>query len=423
MLRFRSLICLALALLALSTTSAALADSWAPPRTQVVLSQNETYRLTIEPSPIDSALQYFSEEVEAREAGEKVERPGPIALLERRANDGSWSQVWLTRLVNNVSPVSALVADDGSHIVTFDNWHSVGFGEHVIVIYNARGELIRSIQLSDFLPQAYIDALPTSTSSMRWSHDKRLTDGGEFLELDVYVPTVDRDAFYRGDAPTVTRRIRLADGTIVAPTGAEWKSALAQVAKVQRANEQAEAARLAYLRDPLKAPAGCENDGLYDYLREAFQRLVPDYLDRPVPAIKIIDPPSSDRHAKSLGWFDKAFEDAAESVWREHIVIAAPCNESLLVDRLARVRDRLPLGALENLLVFVSANRSASGDIEAALAGTGAKVTVMPLDASIPQRPERVPGSAAEAEAQTEMMRRQREEFAKMFSDEPGEER
>jgi hypothetical protein len=36
-----------------------------------------------------------------------------------------------------VAPVRALVSNGGEHVVTFDNWHSGGFRDNVVVIYAA----------------------------------------------------------------------------------------------------------------------------------------------------------------------------------------------------------------------------------------------------------------------------------------------
>ena len=49
-----------------------------------------------------------------------------------------------------VSPLSALVADDGAFI-TFDNWHNVGFGK-VVAIYAPTGQLVRAWELDGLTP-------------------------------------------------------------------------------------------------------------------------------------------------------------------------------------------------------------------------------------------------------------------------------
>eukprot|EP01035_Chromulina_nebulosa_P009054 gene9054-12233_t len=67
--------------------------------------------------------------------------------LERRDAAGHWSTVWRKPLVNDVSPVSALVANDGGHVVTFDNWHSMGFGDDAVVIYGPDGAVVRAMAL------------------------------------------------------------------------------------------------------------------------------------------------------------------------------------------------------------------------------------------------------------------------------------
>jgi hypothetical protein len=43
-----------------------------------------------------------------------------------------------------VAPVSALVSEDGAYLITFDNWHSMGYGDDVVVLYRTDGTLIHS---------------------------------------------------------------------------------------------------------------------------------------------------------------------------------------------------------------------------------------------------------------------------------------
>jgi hypothetical protein len=69
-------------------------------------------------------------------------------------------------LTNPVSPLSALVADDGAFI-TFDNWHNVGFGK-VVAIYASTGQLVRSWELTDLYAKDKVETIPRSVSSRYW---------------------------------------------------------------------------------------------------------------------------------------------------------------------------------------------------------------------------------------------------------------
>lgn len=78
------------------------------------------------------------------------------------------------RLVNEVAPVSALVSDDGRRLVTFDNWHAMGYGDDVVVIYRSDGTLVRKFSLEELLTAEDVRELPRSISSRYWSAWERI---------------------------------------------------------------------------------------------------------------------------------------------------------------------------------------------------------------------------------------------------------
>lgn len=166
----------------------ARADSWAMPEPETTASANGEFRFTVTPAPIGSQLEYFREEVKAENNGKPVERPAPLGLFERRDAKGQWEPVWASPLANPVAPVTVLVADDGRHVVTFDNWHSVGHGTHVIVIYGPDGGPVRSLALTDLVPEDYMMALPRSVSSIYWSKDEGFSADGASVVISVIVP-------------------------------------------------------------------------------------------------------------------------------------------------------------------------------------------------------------------------------------------
>lgn len=69
-------------------------------------------------------------------------------------------------LVNPVSPLNALVADDG-YFVTLDNWHNVGYGK-AVAIYAPSGKLVRGYELADLYPKEKLEKIPRSVSSRYW---------------------------------------------------------------------------------------------------------------------------------------------------------------------------------------------------------------------------------------------------------------
>lgn len=83
-----------------------------------------------------------------------------------------YKKIGAFNLVNDAAPVSALVANSGGYIVTFDNWHGVGLGENVVVIYRLDGHVIRSFRLDELMTAGDIEVLPRSVSSVNWGGDR-----------------------------------------------------------------------------------------------------------------------------------------------------------------------------------------------------------------------------------------------------------
>lgn len=88
-----------------------------------------------------------------------------------------------------------MIAPGGAHLVTFDNWAGIGVGGDVIVIYDATGRLVRSLELRDFLPDHYIRALPWSFGSIYWAGEHHFSDDGRRLILSVNIPGDEGDIF------------------------------------------------------------------------------------------------------------------------------------------------------------------------------------------------------------------------------------
>ena len=95
------------------------ADSWAMPSTRKYDSENEQFYAKITPGGRD--------------------RPATMSVYK---SGGSVEDdpIWTVTLSNRVAPVSAFVSDDGQHVVTFDNWHRVGYGDDVLAFYGPKGQ-------------------------------------------------------------------------------------------------------------------------------------------------------------------------------------------------------------------------------------------------------------------------------------------
>jgi hypothetical protein len=196
------------------------------PETAEYFSPDTGFRFTVTPADVDSQLAYFEDKVSGRDppgigaAGAQVK---PRGILEQRQSDGRWRERWRRDLLNEVAPAEALVANGGNHAVTFDNWHSLGYGDTVVVIYGAGGELVRSLALRDIVPESRIEKLPRSVSSIRWRKGESFSEDGARLILRVPVATGSDDR----DAGFEQVEIDLATGKVVERASGESKLALA----------------------------------------------------------------------------------------------------------------------------------------------------------------------------------------------------
>jgi mono/diheme cytochrome c family protein len=151
--------------LAVPVWHAAYADTWALPTTMTYSSEGDLFRLTVTPGIPG-----------ARKSKGK---------LEKQIKKGQYDLVWEADLSNVVSPVSALVTRDGQYVVTFDNWHSRGHGDNVVVLYGPKGQRIKMLSLSDFVDVALESRLPLSVSSRWWGQGHQLDEKAGVVVLKV----------------------------------------------------------------------------------------------------------------------------------------------------------------------------------------------------------------------------------------------
>ncbi len=264
--------------LALMGAAPAGADSWEPATRQTYQAPGAQVRFTVVPREISDPLSFFTDKAAAKEpagqqAGGEARARG---ILERRAG-GKWMTVWTAPLVNDVAPVSALVATDGGYVVTFDNWHSVGLGEHVVVIYRGDGSVVRSFTLTDILPEDYVRALPRSVSSLWWGGKHVLSADGRTLMLKVVVPSA--GALAHRPRSFVDVAVDLASGEVAPLGGPDWDRAQAAAAPIAARDKAGEARWRADTIAPLSAPAGTGKDDWKRYLNRAVSRLGPQAHD------------------------------------------------------------------------------------------------------------------------------------------------
>lgn len=376
------LVCLAM------TAGSVKADSWPMPSTEATLSADGRFRFTVTPAPIANQVEYFREEITAQKSGKPVERPAPLGLLERRVSKGKWEPVWAGPLANPVAPVTVLVADDGRHVVTFDNWHSMGFGPETIAIYGPEGKLVRALALTDLMPQEVIDALPRSVSSISWRESERFSADGASVIVDLPVPG---QGWQKEKPETFSFAIAFADGTVSAPSPAQWQAVLAAAARVAEAERRAEAERVAYLTNPLKVPPGCEERVWHEYLREAHARLSTEPPFELSTATTVLFERDHPRYRESLKWL----RDEVADVWDfpTNAAFASPCDPDGLVAAFNKAVKRLKPGSAVNATYWISAPKPHFAAIARLVAPTGAKTVWIDPATPIPQRPERIPGT------------------------------
>lgn len=201
------------------------ADSWMLPSAREYVSENGRFRLTVLPRELRDQLSYFVDlERKKERAGQKRGgRTEPLGILAERNADGSWSTRWRAPLVNDVAPTEAVVSDDGKYVITFDNWHAVGYGGDTVAIYGPDGEALRTLALSDFLSQDYIAALPHTTSSIHW-RDKPRVSG-----QDLVIPVAHPAKSIGGLRQYVTFTATLPGGVLAPADAADWQTALQKV--------------------------------------------------------------------------------------------------------------------------------------------------------------------------------------------------
>lgn len=132
----------------------AIADSWLPPKSFARVSENAGIIVRIDPgysNPDDSGV-----------------KPAHCRLF-RYSEEKKMYEFWREHaLVNHTLPGSIVVPDDGSFLVTFDDYMGVGTSENTVVVYDSTGRMLKRWALKDIFSEAEIEGLPHSTMSIHW---------------------------------------------------------------------------------------------------------------------------------------------------------------------------------------------------------------------------------------------------------------
>ena len=161
-LRHLPLLALLLALPGLSH-----ADSWAPPKLQVVSSTNGRALARVTPGG-------FSE-------GKRPE----VALYAFDTNAGQYTRTAQFKLRNRLAPVVVLLTGHGE-LVTLDEWAGVGRGT-VLAVYTADGQPRLQFTLDQLLGEQATGKATQSISSTWWRCRKpQLSLDDNLLRVDTY---------------------------------------------------------------------------------------------------------------------------------------------------------------------------------------------------------------------------------------------
>ena len=362
---------------------AARADSWFPATKEVYFSPDKETRLTVDPRELSGPLEYFEDKVDGKEpAGQK--KNGNMQAngrLEQKNPDGTWSAVWEKPLVNEVAPVSVLVANAGQYVVTFDNWHSMGYGDDAIVIYNAEGLVIRAMSLKDVLPEKFVAALPRSVSSLHWGGEHILDMNRGLLNLKISMPG---SLEHGDDTKYVDVFVDLATATVQPPSGSEWDMALAAADAENVQREESARKRLAFLTDPLLGPKDNSEGEWHDYLREAFSRTTSDWTEDSTSTTVLRAPDAKD-YKLSRKWVkDALYDDYADNV------SIGSQSYSNLAQVLIEVANATSKQKLKDVRLYVAVTDLYWSEIRAAFVHTGATLVQINPDKPILQNPRRL---------------------------------
>jgi hypothetical protein len=379
-----------LALLVIS--SAAHADSWAPAVTEVFEAPDHSARLTVVPRALTSTLDYFADKADGKEpagAPPGSAASSATAKLEVRTPSGGWVARWTRPLANEVAPVDVIVAPGGKAFITFDNWHSMGFGPNAIVVYNESGEATKAIALDGIFPDWFVGALSRSVSSIHWRRSPRLSGDGTEVLVPVVLPNPGHAS--QRDGPELDLRIRLADAAIVGLDDPAWRDALRNAAKVAHELCIAELAETKAWNAPISAPVQWDEVAWHHYLNEIGFRTVPGAIgdDGPVIGTTVLRPGNASDFRASLKWLQEAVTERPFSPGYDIRVIGSPDMQSLGA-RIVEIAARIKPKQLAGVRFIVVADPATGQAIETALSRTGATVTITDPNRQIPQIPSRI---------------------------------
>lgn len=378
--------------------TSAEADSWLLPAPSTVSSADGQFRFTVTPRELSGQLPYFEDKVagKANAGGTPEGRPSAQGLLERRSAVG-WTDVWNGNLLNDVAPVDVLVAPSG-RVVTLDNWHSMGSGEHVLVIYETSGEPRCSLTLQDLFPPQVFETFPRSVSSIRWRGEARLNRNGELLEIPVSAPAtwlVEGAGTRQSDA-TYLLGVRLRDCVVVPPAPAAWKATIEAAAEASARLAADRGDTRARAHAPLLAPTGTDRKEWQGYLIRAWLRIEPlNESGWPRPAWIAIGGPKDPERG---GWLGAVAEELAETDSEKPVIVVGGGSSSDVLDALSRAAVAGSAAAGRRVAVVLKDKDFARA--REIMAATGVELIQIDPQRPLPQHPTNLRRMQADEEAE-----------------------
>ena len=402
------------ALIMVCFSASAYADSWLPAQPRTYTAPNGALRLTVTPREISNQLRYFADASRNKtKPGQKAGAPEQATFrLERRDSAQNWQLVSSGPLVNDVAPVHAIVANDGSYFVTLDNWHSMGFGDNAVAIYRSDGALVRKLALVDFMPESYVKALPRSVSSLHWRKGERIDETAQTVVIDVVIPSQQVDGELTGPGK-IEARLSLIDGSLQNGNNPNWLAAMDLGATEARRLEAETKRQRAEFLAPLLAPAGSDERAWHLYLVEVFFRIDPDWSDG-YPNTEVLRDPKRTDYTASEKWLREALLQTETNA--DVIAIASPASQDNLVAVLTKIAPRMKAGSLASARIYVAADQAHGRQITDLLSRSQANVIILDPTVPIPQRAARIEGTPEFEQAQQESRKRTEKDIEAMLA-------
>lgn len=190
------------------------ADGWVQPRTRAHMSDNDEYCLVVVPGRERLNRYCLPEELKFAYTVDLPPHGTAMGTLYRKDRNSVYQPVWTAPLADSYEPVNVLVHDGGKWVVTIDSWGGMGYGDHVVVIHNRHGDIVRKFALADMLPPEKIAGFRRSTSSIWWFYDAWFLDETDQLEIRI-VSNGETARWSRTEICEDYLRIDLAAGEVV----------------------------------------------------------------------------------------------------------------------------------------------------------------------------------------------------------------